>query len=80
MNDHTTQAVFDFIGNYIRKCGYAPNVREIGEACFVSRSYVIHYLVILEERGLIRRDPRVARGISLTRKGERLRKSRLTPR
>jgi SOS-response transcriptional repressor LexA len=80
MDDPTTQAIFDFIGNYIDQHGYAPNVREIGKAGYVSRAYVIRYLMILEEMGLIRRDPRIARGISLTRKGIKLRKSRLSPR
>lgn len=80
MDDETTQAVFDFIGDYVNQHGYAPSVREIANSCFVSRSNVIRYLVILEEIGLIRRDPRIARGISLTRKGMKLRKARLTPR
>jgi len=80
MDDPTTATIFDFIGNYIQEHGYAPNVREIAEVGFIHRSYVIRYLVILEEMGLIRRDPRIARGIALTNKGKKLRKSRLTPR
>jgi SOS-response transcriptional repressor LexA len=80
MDDTTTQAIFDFIGDYIQQRGYAPNVREIGKACFVSHSSVNQFLIKLEAIGLIRRDPHVARGISLTRKGIKLRKSRLTPR
>ena len=80
MDDATTQVIFDFIGDYIDQHGYAPSVREIAHSCYVSRSYVIPYLVTLEEMGLIRRDPRIARGISVTRKGAKLRKARLTPR
>jgi SOS-response transcriptional repressor LexA len=79
MDDQTTLTIFDFIGDYIDQRGYAPNVREMAKSCYVSRSYVVRYLVILEEMGLIRRDGRIARGISLTRKGVKLRKGRLTP-
>lgn len=79
IDDPTTQAVFDFICNYTQERGYAPNVREIGEACYVSHGNVTRFLAKLEELGLIRRDARVARGIALTRAGKRLRKARLTP-
>lgn len=80
MDDPTTLVIFDFIGDYIDQHGYAPNVREIAKSSFISRSYVVRYLEILEEMSVIRRDPRIARGISLTRKGSKLRKVRLTPR
>lgn len=76
MDEQTTQTVFDFIGDYIQERGYAPNVREVAEACYISRSYMIRYLIALEKTGLIRRDPRIARGISLTKKGV---KRRLAP-
>ena len=80
MDDPTTLAIFDFIGDYIDQHGYAPSVREIAKSSYISRSYVIRYLVILEEMGVIRHESRIARGISLTRKGTKLRKARLTPR
>ena len=52
------QAVLQFIKDQIRKNGYPPSVREIGEAVGLRSSSSVHkYLVQLEHKGYIRKDP-----------------------
>lgn len=64
-------AILRFIRGHIRTHGYAPGVREIGEACDISSTSVVTYnLDRLAEAGYIKRAPGVARSISVTRLGE----------
>ncbi|MFO7173823.1 MAG: transcriptional repressor LexA [Bacillota bacterium] len=58
--------VLQFIKDEIRKRGYPPSVREIGEAIGLSSSSTVHgHLARLEEKGYIRRDPTKPRAIEV---------------
>lgn len=58
--------VLQFIKEEIRKRGYPPSVREIGEAIGLSSSSTVHgHLARLEEKGFIRRDPTKPRAIEV---------------
>ncbi len=60
------RAILSFIGGEIRRKGYPPSVREIGEAVGLSSSSTVHaHLSHLEERGYIRRDPTKPRAIEI---------------
>ena len=50
--------ILEFIKDEIRKKGYPPAVREIGEAVGLLSSSTVHgHLQTLENKGYIRRDP-----------------------
>lgn len=52
------QAIFDFIQEKIQTKGYPPSVREIGAAVGLKSSSTVHaYLVQLEDKGYITKDP-----------------------
>lgn len=58
--------ILDFIKLEIRKKGYPPAVREIGEAVGLLSSSTVHgHLQTLEEKGYIRRDPTKPRAIEI---------------
>lgn len=58
------QAILDYIKVKIRRDGYPPSVREIGEAVGLKSSSTVHaHLLQLEEKGLLRRDPTKPRAI-----------------
>ena len=60
------QAVLDFIRGSVARFGYAPSVREIGEAVgLVSTSSVARQLRALEQKGYLRRDPNRPRAINV---------------
>lgn len=62
----TRQRVYDFIVEYIKKNGYAPTVREIGEAVSLkSTSSVFNHLISLEDEGKIAMKDKVPRAIKL---------------
>lgn len=59
-------SILDFIKKEIRKKGYPPSVREIGEAVGLSSSSTVHgHLAQLEEKGYLRRDPTKPRAIEV---------------
>ncbi len=59
-------AILDFIKSEIRKKGYPPSVREIGDAVGLLSSSTVHgHLQTLEEKGYIRRDPTKPRAIEM---------------
>ena len=59
--------ILDFIKDEIRKKGYPPAVREIGEAVGLLSSSTVHgHLQTLENKGYIRRDPTKPRAIEVT--------------
>ncbi|KLU59062.1 LexA repressor [Peptococcaceae bacterium CEB3] len=59
-------AILDFIKSEIRRKGYPPSVREIGDAVGLASSSTVHgHLQTLEERGYIRRDPTKPRAIEI---------------
>ncbi len=58
--------VLEFIDTEVRRRGYPPSVREIGEAVGLSSSSTVHnHLTQLERRGLIKRDPSKSRTVQL---------------
>jgi repressor LexA len=60
------QSILDFIKEEVRKKGYPPSVREIGEAVGLASSSTVHgHLARLESKGLIRRDPTKPRAIEI---------------
>ncbi|MFD0049441.1 transcriptional repressor LexA [Actinomycetes bacterium NPDC127524] len=60
------QDILEFIKDEVRKKGYPPSVREIGEAVGLASSSTVHgHLSRLESKGLIRRDPTKPRAIEI---------------
>ncbi|KIY23007.1 MULTISPECIES: transcriptional repressor LexA [Mesobacillus] len=60
------QDIFEFIKAEVKKKGYPPSVREIGEAVGLASSSTVHgHLARLESKGLIRRDPTKPRAIEI---------------
>ena len=58
--------ILEFIKQEIRKKGYPPSVREIGEAVGLLSSSTVHgHLQTLEDKGYIRRDPTKPRAIEI---------------
>jgi repressor LexA len=58
--------IFDFIRRYLRKYGYPPTVREIGQALGLHSPSTVHaHLAKLEQIGLLRRDPSKPRAIEV---------------
>ena len=55
-----------FIKSEVKKKGYPPSVREIGEAVGLASSSTVHgHLARLESKGFIRRDPTKPRAIEI---------------
>lgn len=62
----TRQRVYDFIVEYIKRNGYAPTVREIGEAVSLkSTSSVFNHLISLEDEGKIVMKDKAPRAIKV---------------
>jgi repressor LexA len=60
------QSVLDFLARSIRDQGYAPSMREIGDAVGLeSLSSVTHQLNSLAKSGHIKRNPKTARSIAI---------------
>ncbi|MGO4887658.1 transcriptional repressor LexA [Anaerobacillus sp. MEB173] len=60
------QDILDFIKAEVKRKGYPPSVREIGEAVGLASSSTVHgHLSRLEKKGLIRRDPTKPRAIEI---------------
>ncbi|AIM17775.1 MULTISPECIES: transcriptional repressor LexA [Neobacillus] len=60
------QDILDFIKEEVKRKGYPPSVREIGEAVGLASSSTVHgHLARLESKGLIRRDPTKPRAIEI---------------
>ena len=58
--------ILEFIKEEIRRKGYPPSVREIGEAVGLLSSSTVHgHLQTLEDKGYIRRDPTKPRAIEI---------------
>jgi repressor LexA len=61
------QQIYDFICTYADAHAYPPSVREIGAAVGLASPSTVHmHLKVLEDRGLIRRDPNKPRTIEIT--------------
>jgi repressor LexA len=58
--------VLEFIDEQIRRKGYPPSVREIGEAVGLSSPSTVHaHLAALEDKGYLRRDPTKPRAMEV---------------
>src|ERR1043166_8003536 len=58
--------VLEFIDAEVRRRGYPPSVREIGEAVGLSSPSTVHaHLAALQDKGFLRRDPTKPRAIDL---------------
>jgi len=58
--------VLEFVDTEIRRRGYPPSVREIGEAVGLSSSSTVHaHLAALQDKGYLRRDPTKPRAIEV---------------
>ena len=65
------RAVLDVISRSVRRRGFPPSVREIGEAVgLTSTSSVFHQLKTLEAKGYLRRDPKRPRALDVRLPGE----------
>jgi repressor LexA len=68
MTDLTTRQrqVLEFIDAEVRRRGYPPSVREIGEAVGLSSSSTVHaHLAALQDKGYLVRDPTKPRAIEV---------------
>jgi len=68
MTELTTRQrqVLEFIDTEVRRRGYPPSVREIGEAVGLSSSSTVHaHLAALQDKGYLRRDPTKPRAIEV---------------
>lgn len=68
----TTEQVYDYIREQWETQQQVPTLREIAEACEVSKTTVIYHLDKLEGQGHISREPYKARSIRLTTTEESL--------
>src|SRR4051812_3208183 len=58
--------ILEFIDQEVRRRGYPPSVREIGEAVGLSSSSTVHaHLAALQDKGYLRRDPTKPRAIEV---------------
>ena len=58
--------ILKFIENFLAKHGYPPTIRDIGEAVDIASTSVVNYnLNKLADRGYIKREPKVSRGLWL---------------
>lgn len=63
--------ILDYILDTVKRRGYPPSVREIGEATGLHSPSTVHaHLGTLEERGYLRRDPAKPRAIEVRRSTE----------
>ncbi len=59
-------AILAFLNDFEERKGYPPSVRDIQKGCDISSTSVVDYnLRLLEQRGHIRRDREVSRGIEI---------------
>lgn len=68
--------IFEFLKNWLDERDYPPSIRDIQDGCSISSTSVVDYnLRKLEEKGFIRRDREISRGIELmgSRGGRRAR-------
>lgn len=63
--DPLTQAVYDYIAQYIRNERRSPTLREVGTGCHVSHTTIITHLARLEGMGWIEREYGTPRSIRL---------------
>jgi repressor LexA len=59
--------VLEFISRWIQDQGYPPTFQELAHALHLTEKNARDYVLILERKGYLRRQPNVARGIALVR-------------
>ena len=60
------QKIFEFIKSFINEKKYPPTIRDIGDFMEIkSTSLIDFYLNALEKGGLINRDRKISRGITI---------------
>jgi repressor LexA len=65
LSEKQTQ-ILDFLREFLDEKDYPPSIRDIQEGCGISSTSVVDYnLRKLEEKGMIRRDREVSRGIEI---------------
>jgi repressor LexA len=57
--------VLDCIGQWIQEQGYPPTFQELAQELHLTEKNARDYVLILERKGYLRRQPNVARGITL---------------
>ena len=63
------EKILNFLQHFLAENGYPPTIREIARGCSISSTSVVEYhLKQLQEKGYIRRDPEVSRGIKASRR------------
>ena len=73
------QRILKYLEDFMEEKDYPPSIRDIQQGCEVSSTSVVDYnLKRLEERGYIRRDREVSRGIELLDGSGRRRRAPLT--
>lgn len=66
------QAILEFMREFLDEHDYPPSIRDIQDGCDISSTSVVDYnLKALEQKGFIRRDREVSRGIELLDGGRR---------
>jgi repressor LexA len=59
--------VLEFIGQWIQDQGYPPTFQDLADELRLTEKNARDYVLILERKGYLRRQPNVARGITLLR-------------
>jgi SOS-response transcriptional repressor LexA len=54
-----------FVDKFSKEKGHAPSLREIGHSVQISHEFARRYLIKLENRGYVRRQPNCARALSV---------------
>lgn len=63
---YTRQKILEYISMYTKERGYPPTIREIAAARDIKAISAVHYhLGVLEDMGLIKRDPRTPRALTV---------------
>jgi repressor LexA len=57
--------VLDFLTQWIQEQGYPPTFQEVAQALHLTEKNARDYVLILERKGYVRRQPNVARGLTL---------------
>ena len=64
--EDSRKRIYNFIVEYVGRCGYSPTVREICTGVNLkSTSTVHHHLLVLEDNGLIRMENNKVRSIEI---------------
>jgi len=68
--------IFSAIDALMKSKGYAPSIRELGAATGIKSTYGVECAILqLEKRGLVVRDPHIARSMRITVTGHEVLKA-----